>query len=247
MPRAVRPTHGSDPARERDAKGMAARLMGVYRRLLAAYGPQGWWPGGAGPFEVCVGAILTQSAAWINVEMALLRMRAAEVLSLHGLHRTPVEELAQVIRPSGYFNAKARKLKAFAAHVHDVYGGDLGAMLARPLAALRPELLAVHGIGEETADDIVLYAAHQPSFVVDAFTRRILSRLGLGPPADRYESYRTLFMSALPGDAALYQEYHAQLVRLAKEACAKREPRCGGCPLLDLCPTGREWAAGRLL
>lgn len=238
-----------NPTDGRDAEDVSAHLMAVFRRLLAAYGPQGWWPGGAGPFEVCVGAILTQSAAWTNVEKALARMRTAGVLSLDGLHRTPVEELAQVIRPSGYFNAKARKLKAFAVHVHDGYAGDLAAMLARPLEALRPELLAVHGIGEETADDIVLYAAHQPSFVVDAFTRRILSRLGLAPPADRYEAYRALFMDALPGDGALalYQEYHALLVRLAKEACAKREPRCGGCPLRDICPTGREWAAERLM
>ena len=154
-----------------------------------------------------------------------------------------MEALAQIIRPSGYFNAKARKLKAFATHVHHGHGGDLAAMLTRPMEGLRPELLAVHGIGEETADDIVLYAAHQPSFVVDAFTRRILTRLGLAPPVDRYESYRALFMDALPEDTALYQEYHALLVRLAKEACAKRAPRCGGCPLRDICPTGREWAA----
>jgi endonuclease-3 related protein len=232
-----------NPLQGNDSEGKAARLLDVHQRLLAAYGPQGWWPGGAGPFEVCVGAILTQSAAWTNVEMALARMRAAEVLSLDGLHRTPVEALAQIIRPSGYFNAKARKLKAFATHVHDGHGGDLAAMLTRPMEGLRPELLAVHGIGEETADDIVLYAAHQPSFVVDAFTRRILTRLGLAPPVDRYESYRALFMDALPEDTALYQEYHALLVRLAKEACAKRAPRCGGCPLRDICPTGREWAA----
>ena len=221
-------------------QGTPARFLAeVYRRLLSAYGPQGWWPGEGSPFEVCVGAILTQAAAWTNVEMALGRMRRAGVLTLEGLLGCSVDALAQVIRPSGYFNAKARKLKAFAAHVSHRHGGDLQSMLSQPRDALRRELLGIYGIGEETADDIVLYAAHQPSFVVDAFTRRILSRLALTPEAETYEGYRALFQSNLPRETALYQEYHALLVRLAKEACDKRAPRCGGCPLLDVCPTGR--------
>ena len=214
-------------------------LTEVYRRLLDAYGPQGWWPGAETPIEVCVGAILTQSAAWTNVEKAMHRLRAAGRLSLAGIHETPQEELAELVHASGYFNVKARKLKAFAKHVHDRHGGDLDAMLAQPWEGLRAELLGVYGIGEETADDIVLYAADAPSFVIDAYTRRVLSRLGIQAADERYESYRRLFMDALPPDVRMFNEYHALLDNLAKEVCRKRAPRCGECPLLTLCPTGR--------
>ncbi len=223
----------------RMSKADGAFLLEVYRRLYDAYGPQGWWPGAETPIEVCVGAILTQSAAWTNVEKAMHRLRSTGRLSLAGIHETPQEELAELVHASGYFNAKARKLKAFARHVYDHYSGDLAAMLARPWEALREELLGVYGIGEETADDIVLYAAGGPTFVVDAYTRRILQRLGRPAPEERYESYRRLFMDVLPPDARLFNEYHALLDNLAKEACRKRAPLCGECPLLDLCPTGR--------
>ena len=188
---------------------------------------------------MCVGAILTQSAAWTNVEKAMHRLRAAGRLSLAGIHETPQEELAELVHASGYFNVKARKLKAFAKHVYDRHGGDLDAMLAQPWEGLRAELLGVYGIGEETADDIVLYAAGAPSFVMDAYTRRILLRLGIQAAEERYESYRRLFMDALPPDVRMFNEYHALLDNLAKEVCRKRAPRCGECPLLELCPTGR--------
>ena len=214
-------------------------LTEVYRRLFDAYGPQGWWPGAETPIEVCVGAILTQSAAWTNVEIAMRRLREAGAMSLEAIHATPQEELAELVHASGYFNVKARKLKALAQHVHDRHAGDLAAMLAQPLEPLREELLGIFGIGEETADDIVLYAASAPSFVIDAYTRRILSRLGVRAPDERYESYRRLFMDALPPDARMFNEYHALLDNLAKEVCRKRAPRCSECPLLDLCPTGR--------
>ena len=157
-------------------------LMEVYRRLFDAYGPQHWWPGAETPIEVCIGAILTQSAAWTNVELAMRRLREAGALSLEGIHATPQEELAELVHASGYFNVKARKLKAFAQHVYDHHGGDLDAMFAQPWEPLRDELLGIYGIGEETADDIVLYAANAPSFVMDAYTRRILSRLGIRAP-----------------------------------------------------------------
>ena len=134
---------------------------------------------------------------------------------------------------------KARKLKAFAQHVYDHHGGDLDAMLAQPWEPLREELLGIYGIGEETADDILLYAAGAPSFVMDAYTRRILARMGIHAPDERYESYRAIFMDALPRDAQLYNEYHALLDHLGKEVCRKRAPRCTECPLLDLCPTGK--------
>lgn len=218
-------------------------LTEVYNRLLASYGPQGWWPGAANPFEVCVGAILTQSAAWTNVEKAMERLKDAGILSLQGIHETPVEALAELVHPSGYFNVKARKLKALAQHVYDHHGGDLSAMLAQPWVALRAELLSVYGIGEETADDIVLYAADAPSFVIDAYTRRIVTRLGIPPPEDRYESYRALFMGTLPADVPTFNEYHALLVKLGKDICKKTAPQCQECPLLEVCPSGQRTIA----
>ncbi len=213
-------------------------LTEVYKRLFDAYGPQHWWPGAETPIEVCVGAILTQSAAWTNVEKALARLKEAGALSLEAIHAASQEELAELVHASGYFNVKARKLKAFTQHVCERHGGDLAVMLAQPWESLRDELLGIYGIGEETADDIILYAAGAPSFVMDAYTRRILSRLGVEAADERYESYRRLFMDALPPDARMFNEYHALLDKLAKDVCRKRGPRCGECPLLELCPTG---------
>ena len=218
----------------------SATLPEVYTRLLTAYGPQGWWPGAANPFEVCVGAILTQSTAWTNVEKAMQRLKDASILFLEGIHKTPVEELAELVHSSGYFNVKARKLKALAQHIYDHHDGDLSAMLAQPWELLRSELLSVYGIGEETADDIVLYAADAPSFVIDAYTRRIVTRLGIAPTTDRYESYRVLFMDAMPADVPCFNEYHALIVKLGKDVCKKSWPLCQECPLLTLCITGNE-------
>jgi len=234
---------------------MASRLMDVYHRLYAAYGPQGWWPG-EGPFEVIVGAILTQSASWTNVEMALANMRAAGCWSLEAVHLLPEAELAQLVRPSGYFNAKARKLKAFAAHVAVNYPGDLDEnldrFLSKPTGPLRSELLSVHGIGEETADDIIVYAAGKPSFVIDTYTRRIMDRMGIAPAPEKtrpkYGDYQAVFHDNLshddnlPGDAQLFNEFHALWDRHAKEACAKT-PRCQGCCLRDICDTGQSLTA----
>ncbi len=225
--------------------GMTARLMEVYDRFYAAYGPQHWWPGD-GPFEVIAGAILTQSAAWTNVEMALANMRAAGCWSLEAVHQLPEPELAELVRSSGYFNAKAKKLKAFAAHVATNYPGNLDEnldrLLARPTAPLREELLSIHGIGEETADDIMVYAACKPSFVIDTYTRRIMDRMEMTPetPRPKYADYQAVFHNNLPPETPLYNEFHALWDRHAKEACAKLTPRCDGCCLLDLCPTGQK-------
>ena len=226
---------------------MTARLMEVYDRFYAAYGPQHWWPGD-GPFEVIAGAILTQSAAWTNVEMALANMRAAGCWSLRAVHELPEADLAELVRPSGYFNAKARKLKAFAAHVAVNYPGDLdgnlGRFLAKPTASLREELLSIHGIGEETADDIMVYAAGKPSFVIDTYTRRIMDRMGMTPGAVRpkYADYQAVFHTNLPPETQLFNEFHALWDRHAKETCAKT-PQCEACCLLDLCPTGQTLTA----
>ncbi len=213
------------------------RLLDIYQRLYAAYGPQHWWPGET-PFEIIVGAILTQSAAWTNVEKAIANLKAADALSPVGLRSLSEVELAQIIRPSGYFNAKARKLRAFVALVYERFDGRLDEMLASPAADLRALLLTTHGIGPETADAIVLYAAGQPSFVVDAYTRRVLSRLGLEPGADSYDAWQRLFADALPDDAQLFSEYHALIVRLGKGVCRK-QPLCGTCPLRPICPIGQ--------
>ena len=216
----------------------ATLLLEIYERLYARYGPQGWWPGD-GPLDVVIGAILTQASSWTNVERAIASLKDAGCWSLRAIHARPVDELAAVIRSCGYFNAKAQKLKAFAAHVEEGYGGSLDAFLDQEAGTLRSELLSIHGIGPETADDILTYAAGKPSFVIDQYTRRLLERLGLppeGPPAG-YDACQALFHDALPHDLALFQEYHALIDHHAKATCAKK-PRCAGCCLLDLCPTG---------
>jgi endonuclease-3 related protein len=211
-------------------------LREVYERLLAAYGPQGWWPGET-PFEVIVGAILTQSAAWVNVEKAIGNLKAEGALSPEALHALDEGELARLIRPSGYFNAKARKLKAFVEMLYARFDGDLGSLLGLPVGELRPLLLSTHGIGPETADSIALYAADQPSFVVDAYTRRILSRIGVRPARDTYEGWQMMLTGALPPDARLFNEYHALIVAHGKNVCRKA-PRCGDCVLRDVCEMG---------
>lgn len=218
---------------------LSGTLLEVYGRLLAAYGPRGWWPGAETPFEVVVGAILTQNTAWVNVERALAGLRAAGALGVAGVRALPEPDLAELLRPAGYFNTKARKLKAFLAMLDADHGGDLTRLLALPQEELRARLLATWGIGPETADDIVLYAAGRPSFVVDAYTVRIFTRLGIAPTRNRYEDWRALFMDALPPDAPLFNEYHALIVAHGNQTC-RPTPRCPACPLLDLCPTGRS-------
>jgi endonuclease-3 related protein len=210
-----------------------AQLRSIYKTLLEAYGPQHWWPG-ASPFEVVVGAILTQRVAWSNVERAIASLEDAGLMDAASLAQAPVDRVASLIRPCLYYNTKAAKLKAFLDLLFERHGGDLCRLLDLRADSLRLELLSVRGIGEETADAIILYAAGKPSFVVDAYTRRILSRLGLVKEKIRYVELRTLFMEALRPDATFYNEYHALLVRHGKERCRPR-PLCAGCPLLARC------------
>ncbi|MFQ5878725.1 MAG: endonuclease III domain-containing protein [Dehalococcoidia bacterium] len=223
------------------AEQSAETLVQVYHRLHQAYGPQGWWPGNEA-FEVAVGAILTQNTAWANVEKALNNLKAAGALSPAGIMALPLEELQCLIRPSGYYNAKARKLKALVEMLSSDYSGDPSSLWAEPLPRLRQRLLSTHGIGEETADSIILYAANKPIFVIDAYTRRIFSRLGLRPHGDGYDHWQRLFSDALPADAGLFNEYHALIVRHGKNICRK-EPLCHLCPLMDICAYGRPGAA----
>jgi endonuclease-3 related protein len=216
-----------------DHQGIGQTLQDTYRRLLDCYGPQHWWPA-EGPFEMMVGAILTQSAAWRNVEKAIANLRVARALSPAALRRLSLTELALLIRPSGYYNAKALKLKSLAQWLGERYHDDLNRMLTSQPDRLRKQLLSIHGIGPETADSILLYSAGRPVFVIDAYTRRILVRLGLAPMPGSYSTFQRLFMDNLPPDTKLFQEYHALLVALAKNVCHS-QPRCSDCCLNDLC------------
>ena len=216
-----------------DKKNLNTVLRDIYDRLLTRYGPRGWWPASS-PFEVIVGAILTQSTAWVNVEKAIGRLRETGNLTPDRLHAIPEGELAGLIRSSGYYNAKARKLKSFIGWLYSEHEGSLENAFAPDIPVLRRRLLSVHGIGEETADSIILYAAGKPVFVIDAYTQRIISRLGIAPAADTYATYQALFTKNLPADTDLFNDYHAQFVNLGKNVCRKR-PLCEECVLANLC------------
>lgn len=216
-------------------------LEEIYRRLLEHYGPQHWWPADDS-FEVVVGAILTQSAAWTNVERAIDNLKKENALNPAALRQLPIDELAELIRPSGYFNVKARKVKAFAERLGARYGDSLERMFSLNMPDLRSELLSIYGIGQETADSIILYAARKPIFVIDAYTHRITDRLGLSSNKLDYSSLQALLMDYLPHDEKLFNEYHALFVRHGKVTC-KRSPICQACCLSDICETssrGRE-------
>lgn len=215
-----------------------AELLAIYDRLFRWRGPRHWWPAET-PFEVVVGAILTQNVAWSNVEKAIRNLREAGLLTPEAMHAAPADVLEPLIRSTGYYHSKARKLKAFCTYLFEQAGGSLDPLFDRPLASLRPSLLAVYGVGPETGDAILCYAGNQPIMVMDAYTRRVFSRLGLTAEDASYESLQEFFMSRLPGDVQLFNEYHALIDGLANELCLKRSPRCGECPLLELCPTGQ--------
>jgi endonuclease-3 related protein len=202
-------------------------LLRIYRRLHQAFGPQHWWPGDT-PLEVAVGAVLTQNTAWANVEKAMAVLKSRRLLSLNKLARLSPTRLAPLIRSAGFYNVKARRLAALLGWLKAQ--GGFAALNRTPTPDLRPLLLACNGVGPETADSILLYALGRPVFVVDAYTRRILSRYGLIAGDEPYETLRLMFESSLPRSPKLYNEYHALLVRLAKVNCRLR-PLCDSCPL----------------
>ena len=216
-----------------DGEQISRCLNGIYQRLMAAYGRQHWWPAEE-TFEVMVGAILTQSAAWRNAEQAIDNLKAARALTPEAIRRLPLPELAQIIRPCGYYNAKSLKLKSLAGWLGNHCHNDLKELFACDIEDLRQQLLSIHGIGQETADSILLYAAGKPVFVIDAYTRRIVSRIGLTQDSHSYAAYQQLFMAHLPADIWLFNEYHALLVKLAKDVCRKK-PVCAECCLNDIC------------
>jgi endonuclease-3 related protein len=212
-----------------DEKEVRRTLLDIYQRLYDKYGPQHWWPAKE-RYEVIIGAILTQSAAWTNVEKAISNLKQAEALTPAAIRQMPQEKLALLIHPCGYYNSKARKLKSFAGWLGEKCNDDLDRLFKHDIQEIRKELLGVYGIGEETADSIILYAGKKPAFVIDAYTRRIMNRLGLVPHGNNYTAYQTLFTANLPADVRLFNEYHALLVRLAKEIC-RTKPLCHECPL----------------
>jgi endonuclease-3 related protein len=223
-----------------DDQSVGQALLNIYRRLLDYFGPQHWWPAEE-PFEIIVGAILTQSAAWGNVEKAIANLKAAEALSPAKLRRLQLPRLAKLVHPCGYYNAKALKLKSFAFWLGNHYDDDLDRLFANNTGDLRQQLFSIHGIGQETADSILLYAANKPIFVIDAYTRRVINRIGLAPGKDSYAAYQALFMENLPSDTALFNEYHALLVCQGKNIC-RRRPLCLQCCLSDMC----QFAAANL-
>lgn len=221
-----------------DGDRLRPRLMGLYQALLAEYGRQNWWPA-RHSFEMCVGAILVQNTAWVNARKALTNLARRGVESVAAAAALGEFELAELVRPSGYYNQKAAKIAVFCEHVLMNYGGDLSSFLSRPMEALRDELLGLWGIGEETADSIILYAAKQPTFVVDTYTVRALARLGVIPRSTSKSEVRQRIMAALPPDTRLYAEFHALLIQHGKRLC-RSAPLCGECPLLGECGYGRE-------
>jgi endonuclease-3 related protein len=200
-----------------------------------------WWPAQT-PFEVIVGAILTQSTGWGNVERAIANLRSAGMLTPSAMLRVRTPRLAALVRPSGYFRQKAKKLKAFVRFLHARYGGSLDRMFQTPTVELREELLSVHGIGPETADSILLYAGNHPVFVVDAYTHRIFKRHGITEGKPDYEKVRTFIEASIPRQAKLFNEFHALIVNTGKTWCRKSAPRCEECPLRSLLPANSPLA-----
>jgi endonuclease-3 related protein len=246
---------------QRAAGRRAHALRAAYRLMLRRFGHQHWWPGET-PFEVCVGAILTQNTSWSNVERAIANLKQAGVMSATAMHGLPEAELARLIRPAGYFNLKAKRLRAFLRILIEGFGGSLPAMFAGSTSQARERLLAIYGIGPETADSMLLYAGQHLSFVVDAYTKRIFSRHGWWTPqsqrdkagintkgrrdakgntAQEYEALQRLCEAALgekPAHERLdyWQDYHAQLVMVGKHYCLSRTAKCEACPLRPLLP-----------
>jgi len=208
---------------------MRKTLEKMYALMAAHYGPTHWWPGDTA-FEIAVGAVLTQNTAWTNVERAIENLKAGKLLTPQAILSCPDETLEQALVPSGYFRVKTKRLRSFCDYLMKSYQGSMRRMANVPLEKLRPELLGVHGIGPETADDILLYACGKQVFVVDAYTRRIFSRHGLVHEDVPYEDLRAFFESRLNPDVFTFKEYHGLIVWTGKDFC-RRTPHCEECPL----------------
>lgn len=221
------------PAKDKTARA----LTDYYEAMYAAFGPQRWWPGKT-RFEIMVGAVLTQNTAWTNVEKAIARLKKEKLLTPERMHAAKDAGLAELIRSAGYFNVKAKRLRNLTTRI--LQDGGLAMFLRKDASELREELLSVNGIGPETADSIMLYAAGKSEFVVDAYTKRIFTRHGLVAEKDGYEEVKALFTGCLAPDAKVFNEYHALIVRTGKEYCRPREPLCAKCPLKGFLPAERR-------
>ena len=210
------------------------KLLKLYDQLKTAYGSQAWWPADT-PFEVIIGAILVQSTAWRNVVKAINNLQEADRLTPSRLAEISQTELEELVRPSGYFRVKAKKLRAFLTHLQVHHNYRLDSLFAADVFSLRKELLSIYGIGNETADSIILYAAEKPIFVIDTYTHRLLTRLGWITGKYDYDQLQTIFMEALPHDVSLFSEFHALIDRHSSRICQKT-PRCEVCVLRDECP-----------
>ncbi len=208
-------------------------LQHTYQKLLDHYGSRNWWPAET-PFEVVIGAILTQNTNWKNVEKAIANLRQVDALTLEAILDLELAALEQLIRPSGFFRQKAERLQFFCRYLQEYHQGSLDHLFKRKLNLVREELLRLKGIGPETADSILLYAGQRPSFVVDAYTYRLFGRLGVLSGKEKYPEVRDFFMSHLPQDIQLYNEYHALIVIHCKDFCRKK-PLCSNCPITDIC------------
>ena len=206
------------------------KVYEIYKILLDHFGPQDWWPGDA-PFEVMVGAVLTQNTNWVNVSRAIDNLKKGDLLSFEKMHDLPIELLAEKIKPAGYFNLKAARLKNLLNFIGDEYNGSIKDMFHEDTLTLRENILTVKGIGPETADSILLYAGNKPVFVVDTYTHRIFARHNIIAEEEGYYEIQEYFTLSLPEDVELYNEYHALIVRLGKEFCRKSRPLCSQCPL----------------
>lgn len=205
-------------------------LIKIYQRLYKVFGPQHWWPGDT-PFEIAVGAILTQNTNWGNVEKAISNLKKQNALSAKAIHEMTVRKLSELIRPAGYFNIKAKRLKCFIEFLMNDYHGSMKRMKNEDMHSLRKKLLSINGIGPETADSILLYAMEKPIFVIDAYTKRVLSRHGFMEHDEPYEKFQELFHSSLKEGVKLFNEYHALFVRVGKTHCKLKNPLCDKCPL----------------
>ena len=223
---------------QRVLKSGTPPLEEYYNSLFTAFGPQHWWPGKT-PFEIVVGAILTQNTSWTNVEIAIANLRAAGLLTPKAIDNVPSRRLQSLIRSSGYFRQKAKKLKVFCRFLRNEYGGSIKKMVDTPTAVLREKLLTLYGIGPETADSILLYAGDHPTFVVDSYARRILLRHGWIDERAKYDDVRWLFERQSPGNSRWFNEFHALIVSTGKNFCRKQEALC------DRCPLGRYLEEGR--
>lgn len=211
-------------------KKLNRSLLAIYNSLYSEFGPRHWWPGDT-RIEIITGAILTQNTAWINVEKAIGGLKREKALSVSRLSGISEKKLAELIRPSGYYNIKANRIKNFLKFLNTCYSGSIDRMFETDLYELREKLLALKGIGKETADSILLYAGNKPIFVVDAYTKRILTRHGFITVDAKYEEIQSLFMDNLPGDSRLFNEFHALIVELGKSVCKAKKPLCNICPM----------------